>query len=311
MPNPTIAGLPQKLTLTQGMPVPLPRHYNLAVSANAGFTIPNRANIAVFYGEASSPVPLLSQETTTTQGLNHFAYTLALYAAQNSLWGKSIPCIAVAMGGPLGTQYVARSNTENVTLPTAPCTITNPLLNTAWGTSDSPNPLRLAAPGGRRLYFASDPSLGASTVGRMWYVTPDNRLETSAASRGFDRFTFWLSLYAVAIKNSMNVTSGEALAPLLGAYKSNKLPMAAPLGQIVAAAGVNASAMGGHLMWTSSRVIMIRSSGSLLKVREWTTQGDSSVDLSSWIASQNANEVWNVRMLLVPVTPKFGSASIV
>ncbi len=310
MPSPTITSLPQKLILKQGPSVPVPRHYNLTVGASAGFTIPNRANIAVFYGEASSPVSLLAQETVTVHGLNQFAYALALYAAQNSLWGKAIPCIAVAMGGALGTQYVARSNAENVTLPTAPCTISNPFLNTAWGSSDSPNPLRLAAPGGRRLYFASDPSLGASTVGRMWYVTPDNRLETSAASRGFDRFTFWLSLYAVAIKDSVNVTSGETLAPLLGAYKSNKLPMAAPLGQLVAAAGPNANAMNGHLMWTGSRVIMIRASGSTLKVREWTTQGDSSVDLSSWITSQNQNEVWNVRMLLVPVTPKFGNASI-
>lgn len=308
MPSPTILALPQKLTLTQGNPLPLPRHYNLSISSSAGLLNPNQTNISLFYGEASLALPFSSQQTTSPQGLNSLAHSLAVYAGQNGLWGKTVPCIAVALGGPAGTQYIARSNAVDLTMPVAPCTIVNPFLNTAWGSSDTPNPLRLPPPNGRRLYFASDPSLGGAAL-KAWYVTPDNRFETNGAFRGFDRFTFWLSLYGVAIKDSTKVFSGEALAPPLGAYVSDKFPSAARLKDLVAAAGPTASALSGHLMWTGSRVVVIRSFASTHKVREWTIQGDMLIELLSWIANQSPDELWNIRKLGVSVTPKFGSAS--
>jgi hypothetical protein len=244
--------------------------------------------------------------------LNHFTRALLFYAMQNGLWANTTPLVAVQLGGPTGLQQIARSNVVDVVIPVAPCTIQNGysnLWNTNWGSSDSPNPLRLAAPNGRRLYFTSDPGVPGTPLLGTWYVTSDNRLETQAGFRGFDRFTFWLSLFGVAIKDSMKVSSGDALASLLGAYKSETIPMAVSLKDFIAAAGPNGIGSSPYLLWTGSRVVMIRPFSTIHKVREWSSLGDTSAELSSWIASQNPAEVWNVRKLGTAVTPKIGSAS--
>ena len=308
MPN--FNQLPEKLILNPVQPVPLPKNYHFSVGFVPGWMPPNKDKIQLFFGQMTQGLALNTQDQASGSGFNRLLTDFLEHVAWHQLWGQQVPCTAVALAND-GT-YLARSNTRMLKPPIPPASFTN-YRDLAFGPGDTPAPNAFVPPLGRRLYYRSEAMGGApATLGRGWYIDAANRLEESDANRGFDRFSFWLSAFAVPPKNSCNVQTGEMLALKLNAALSRFVAKSTTMQAIGAA--VNANLNGSTLpalMWTSTRVVVVHLLGQLnLTVFEFDLGGLRKQYWTDWLAAQDPNSVWSFRRLVQVPMPIWGMAGL-
>jgi hypothetical protein len=294
---PFIGNLPENLVLHPIQPVPLPKNYHFSFGFVSGWQPPRKDLLALLVGEM--PGALVStQDEKGTHGFNKLLGAILGYATQYNLWGQTLPCQLVAMGAD-GVSYVAKSNIQSLALPTLPSSITSPL-NLALGPTDSPVPVGMTAPAGRRLYYRCALNGPPQTLPKIWYVRPDNRLEDSASRRGLDRFTFWLATYAIPVKLCASVQSGEALAQRLNAQESRIVPNTGTIDAIVAAVVANMSpSVVPGLLWTASRVVVFNGMNQMaVMAMEFDGLGFRKEPLTGWVTRENKSTVWNYRTMM-------------
>ena len=204
-------------------------------------------------------------------------------------------------GGVSGNTYVARSNLQPLALPTKaigdmpinqfPLTVI---------TGDSPLPAALSFPSGRRLYARAPLAGGPTTLPKLWYVRPDNTLEDSIAWRGFDRLTFWQSVFCMALKQTTHLASEEAMAKLLNAHVATPTPAAGTLAALVASLPAWGTFVEG-LLWTPTRFVCVKTSApGQVAAMEFSNQGFKQTPMATWLANENQSVVWSYRKFKSP-----------
>lgn len=305
---PVIGSLPEKLVLNPVQAVPLPKNYHFSYGFVPGWLPPRRDQVMLFIHDMPG-VAVGTQDELGPHGFNTLLAALLGYVAQADLWGQTVPCVAVALAAN-GVEYLAKSNTRMLTLPARPCDIHH-YLNLAYGPTDTPVPLGMVPPVGRKLYFRSVPWGPPSIIPKVWYVTPELRLEETVNGRGFDRFTFWLSVYGVPIKASAGVVNGELLAQRLNAQKSPVAPYSGTLDALASAVGSNLNSLNRTLMWTASRVVMVDAqSQPPVHAIEFDALGLHKEPLADWLAKEDKTVVWNFRWKPGAPQPPFGVATL-
>ncbi|MFO1448466.1 MAG: hypothetical protein U1F61_09945 [Opitutaceae bacterium] len=306
MPN--LGNLPEKLILHPVQPVPLPKNYRFSVSFVTGWLPPRKDLVRLFIGDMDG-VMLGTQDQAGPNGFNTMLAAILGYAAQNNLWGQAVPCQAVALALD-GWTMVAKSNVQTLTLPCKPCSITHNL-NLAYGVTDTPAPVGMTPPNGRRAYYRCDPGGAPSTIPKVWYITPDLRLEETTLNRGFDRFTFWLAVYGVAPKLCVGVTNGTSLAQRLNANKSPVAPSTCTLATLAATVGANLNSLAQSMMWTANRVVFLQGLNQpALMAMEFNALGFHKEPLVSWLANEDQSVVWDFRRLYGAPAPIWGLAGL-
>lgn len=284
---PSLAGLPEKLVLSVS-PAPLPRNWQFMVNPRSGWNPPSRDGIALDLGQSASVFAVKSQDEPTTHGFNKLLMSILSRAKDQNLWGSTMPVTAIAMNG---SSLVAKSNTISLQLPTKPAS--------NFGTSlafpphgltadDTPNAVFLEPGQGRRLYVREQPT-AVSSLSYGWYVDANTRLETSAASRGYDRFTFWLSVFDVCPRDARNVQDGASLAQRLKAAIATGVPTSGTLAAISAAITANPQ-QGYGLFWSSERVVVLND-----EANEYGPSGLSKMSRSQWLQQEDQAAQWNYR----------------
>ncbi len=301
MPPPN---LPENLVLYPVQPAPLPKNYHFTIGFRAGWQPPRKDLIQLFFNGSTQGHLLKQQDEPGTLGFNTLLANLLSQVAFDQLWGQTITCQAFALGAD-GLSYVAKSNLQTLALPVLPCTLTHQY-NLFAAEGDTPAPTAHAAPQGRRLYYRCQPSGVPSALPTGYYVRTDTlRLEDNPACRGFDRFSFWLSAYAVCLKNAGAVSTGEQLAQALKAQSCRWVPHSAPLSAINAAlqSHLDPSTLPA-LMWTAQRVVCLQTLNQpAVMAMEFDTAGWHKTRFSTWLANEAQDTVWNFRHLSVPAMP--------
>ena len=282
-----------KLWLSPVKLAPLPLGYCFEVSTR-GLTGPLPVGLIFCLGSDTNAIHLGPPSqmfwTQGDSGLNHFCYQILLDSSPSDLAGKTLPCWVVAKRrtpqGEVVVDWSTKSNTQSIAIPVfpSPCWDAFHLHPSVPLGTDWVRPVYLPPGQGRRLFY---PAAG----GRGYFVDPGGSLETKAAQRGYDIYTFWLAAFRIAIKTSTGVTSGVHLAYQLGAVPPiwNAPPLAgwSTLLNILGTTG-----MQDHVMWTASRVI-VHFDGH---VHEWGPGGFTRTAFETWTKPPK-NESWDIRYL--------------
>lgn len=284
---PSLAGLPDKMALSVA-PAPLPRNWQFIVSFRAGWNPPTRDGIVLDIGHPVQIFGLKQQDEPTPHGFNKLLMSILSRAKEQNLWGSTLPVTAVAMNG---LSLVAKSNTVSLQLPTQPAYNFGSQLafpSPGWTADDTPSAVFMEPGQGRRMYVREQPA-PISSIPFGWYVDANTRLETSAALRGYDRFTFWLSVFDVCPRDARNVQDGAALAQRLKAAIASGVPTSGTLAAISAAITANPQP-GRGLFWSNERVVVLNDGAN-----EYGPSGLSKTPWSQWLLQEDQAAQWNYR----------------
>lgn len=291
--------VPSALTLSI-KPAPLPQGIEFHVAASGGG---EGVEFGVRIGGLGTLCLQGQGDFATVSGLQPHFETLLLIAAQHDAWGKSVVCTAHVLKKPGHPQVLEtpKSNPCALTLPVRILYPTTQLTShyLAWG--DPVSPVKLAPPSGRRIYWYSTGGLLSGSQAQAGYrglfVGPGNMPETAANARGYDRYSFWLSVFGAPIRSTCSIATGESLAQKLNGTKPpDPIPMYGSLESIVQAAGPMCHKLKDCILWTPTRVIVVRT-GVQEGAMEWGSQGLSIVPAENLVNQNSPGEFWNVRKL--------------
>lgn len=305
----TLNGLPEKLILQPVQSVPLPQNYRFTVGWNAGWYPPRRDTLTLFVRNPAGGYALIgwisSQEEAGTMGFNMLLQQLLTYAKFSNRWGETVECM-VAATATNGNTFVAVSNLQPLRLPVRPLPDL-PMNQYTWVAlcADTMPPVSMPFPSGRRLYRREPTGSGAAlTLPRLFYVRPDNTLEDTNASRGFDRLTFWQAVFGMSIKETTNLKFEAVMAKLLNAHTIATAPASAKLADLQTALSSSFGGFSRCLMWTPTRFVCMQHQGpNTLFAIEFDALGLHSAYQPNWLAAEDKSVVWNYRRMNYPTPP--------
>ena len=307
----TLDSLPEKMILRPIQFVPLPRHYHFAVDCVPGWQPPRRDALVLFI-DTQLIGSINKQDEAGDHGFNELLQSLLGHAKSHNLWEQTVQCQVIALGGPAGLTYVARSNPQPLRFPVRP--LADIAINQyPWTvlTGDTPPPFALAFPNGRRLYRRIALGGGLSALAKLWYVKPDGSLEDAPAARGFDRLTFWQAIFGMSLKETRNLASVDVMAKLLNAHATPPVPATGTLDAMLASVP-NYHGLGQCLLWTQTRFVCVRDHGPNTPfAMEFDNFGFHSEPLQSWLTNENKSVVWSYRKFKSPTpAPAAGLLSL-
>lgn len=269
---------------------PLPKNYLISFQSPS----PKVRREMVFLRYGPGPFQfwsLADEEKIHTSGFSTFLYNILHYTKQNSLWGQTIPVHANFSQPDTHAIFNAtESGAQDLKLPEMPFSLFSPDWFPQLLTKNVPS---TSPPVGRRIFW---PSVSGSFP-NAWMVMPNNRLEEQYPNAPFDKYSFWLSVFGVAIKSSANVNSPDTLSMLLGGENTaSRLPKQCSAAQIVSKAGVDGNGLSRHMIWNGSRMLFFNFF-NFNGFGEYAGSGLRVTSFQEWYTQAGPNSIWNLRKI--------------